>query len=80
MSEKVKRGQAVVVHTFNLSTRRAEAGSQYSVSLRPAWSTEHVPGQVLKLQRNHVLKKLTIYLKLKAYRTWVSVYIDTLIM
>ena len=35
--------QMVVVHTFNLSTREAEAGG--SRSLRPAWSIEEVSGQ-----------------------------------
>jgi hypothetical protein len=34
---------AVVVHTFNSSTQ--EAGTSESLSLRPAWSTERVPGQ-----------------------------------
>ena len=33
----------VVAHTFNPSTLEAEAGG--SLSLRPAWSTEWVPGQ-----------------------------------
>jgi hypothetical protein len=33
----------VVVHTFNPSTREAEAGE--FLSLRPAWSTKWVPGQ-----------------------------------
>jgi hypothetical protein len=33
----------VVVHTFNPSTREAEAGG--FPSSRPAWSTEWVPGQ-----------------------------------
>ena len=32
----------MVVHTFNLSTWKAEAGR--SLSLRPAWSTEQVSG------------------------------------
>jgi len=32
---------AVVVHAFNSSILEAEAGS---VNLRPAWSTERVPG------------------------------------
>ena len=39
----VYNGQAVVVHTFNLSTQEAESGG--SVSLKPAWSTEQIPGQ-----------------------------------
>jgi hypothetical protein len=33
----------VVAHTFNPSTREAEAGG--FLSSRPAWSTERVPGQ-----------------------------------
>jgi hypothetical protein len=33
----------VVAHAFNPSTREAEAGR--FLSLRPAWSTERVPGQ-----------------------------------
>jgi hypothetical protein len=32
-----------MVHAFNPSTREAEAGG--FLSLRPAWSTERVPGQ-----------------------------------
>jgi hypothetical protein len=39
----------VVAHTFNPSTQEAEAGE--SLSSRPAWSSEQVPGQ-LGLQRN----------------------------
>jgi hypothetical protein len=35
--------QAVVVHAFNPSIWEAEAGG--SLSSRPAWSTEWVPGQ-----------------------------------
>lgn len=35
--------QAVMVHTFNLKTREAEAGA--SLSFRPAYSTEQVSGQ-----------------------------------
>jgi hypothetical protein len=35
--------RAVVVHAFNLSTWKAEAGG--FLGLRPAWSTERVPGQ-----------------------------------
>jgi hypothetical protein len=44
----------MVAHTFNPSTREAEAGG--FLSLRPAWSTEWVPGQP-GLQRNPVSKK-----------------------
>jgi hypothetical protein len=36
-------GRAMVVHAFNPSTSEAEAGG--FLSLRPAWSTERVPGQ-----------------------------------
>ena len=32
-----------MAHAFNPSTREAEAGG--SLSLRPAWATEQVPGQ-----------------------------------
>jgi hypothetical protein len=35
--------QAVVAHAFNLSTWESEAGRY--LNLRPAWSTEWVPGQ-----------------------------------
>jgi hypothetical protein len=41
----------VVTHTFNPSTREAEAGG--FLSSRPAWSTKWVPGQP-GLQRNPV--------------------------
>jgi hypothetical protein len=43
----------VVAHTFNLSTREAEAGG--FPSLRLAWSTKWVPGQP-GLNRNPVSK------------------------
>ena len=43
-----------MVHAFNPNTQEAEAGG--SLSLRPDWSTEQVPGQAPKLQRNPVLK------------------------
>jgi hypothetical protein len=43
----------VVAHAVNPSTWEAEAGG--FLSLRPAWSTEQVPGQP-GLQRNPVLK------------------------
>jgi hypothetical protein len=39
---KRKESQAVVAETFNPSTQRAEANR--SLSSRPAWSTEWVPG------------------------------------
>jgi hypothetical protein len=38
-----EKRRAVVAHAFNFSTRGAEAGG--SLSSRPAWSTEWVPGQ-----------------------------------
>jgi hypothetical protein len=37
------KGSSVMAHIFNPSTREAEAGGL--LSLRPAWSTEWVPGQ-----------------------------------
>ena len=46
-----------MVHTFNSSTWEAEAGG--FLSLRPAWSTEWVPGQP-GLQRNPVSKNQKI--------------------
>jgi hypothetical protein len=39
----MKQSQVVVVHTFNPSTREAEAGG--FLSSRSAWSTKWVPGQ-----------------------------------
>ena len=42
----------MVVHTGG-------RGKVISVILRPAWSTERVPGQVPKLQRNPVSKRQT---------------------
>jgi hypothetical protein len=44
----------VVVHAFKPSTREAEAGR--SLSSRPAWFMEEVPGQPGLQQRNPVLK------------------------
>jgi hypothetical protein len=41
LKNKAKPG--VVAHTFNPSTREAEAGG--FLSLRSAWSTKRVPGQ-----------------------------------
>jgi hypothetical protein len=41
--KKLGLGWAVVAHIFNPSTWEAEAGR--FLSLRPAWSTEHVPSQ-----------------------------------
>jgi hypothetical protein len=52
--KKKNSSQAVVVQAFNPSTREAEAGR--SLSSRPAWPTELVPGQP-GLQRNSVSKK-----------------------
>jgi hypothetical protein len=45
----------VLAHTFNPSTREAEASG--FLSLRPAWSTEQVPAQPGTIQRNPVSKK-----------------------
>jgi hypothetical protein len=53
--KKTVNRQAVVGHTFNPSTREAEAGR--FLSSRPAWSTERVPGQPETTQRNSALKK-----------------------
>jgi hypothetical protein len=52
-----KKSQAVVVHAFNPSTWEAEAGG--FLSLRPAWSTERVPGQP-GLYRETLSRKKTI--------------------
>jgi hypothetical protein len=38
-------GLGVVAHSFNPSTREAEAEAGGFLSSRPAWSTEWVPGQ-----------------------------------
>ena len=46
---------SVVVHAFNPSIQEAETG--ISVSLRPAWSTESVPGQSPKLHRETLSRK-----------------------
>jgi hypothetical protein len=48
--------QAVVAHTFNPSTREAEAGG--SLSLRSAWSLELVPG-LPRLHRETLSQKTT---------------------
>jgi hypothetical protein len=40
---KTKKQPGVVVHAFNPRTREAEVGK--SLSSRPAWSTQWVPGQ-----------------------------------
>jgi hypothetical protein len=40
--ERVEK-PVTVVHAFNCSTQKAEGGE--SLSLKPAWSTELVPGQ-----------------------------------
>ena len=44
----------VLAHAFNPSTLEAEAGG--ALSLRPAWSTEGVPGQ-LRLHKETCLEK-----------------------
>ena len=46
----------MVTHTLNPSTREAEVG--ISMSLRLAWSTELVPGQLGLLQRKTVSGKI----------------------
>jgi hypothetical protein len=53
-TENTKSGWDAAAYTFNLNTWEAEAGK--SLSSRPAWSTEWVPGQPAT-QRNLVLKK-----------------------
>jgi hypothetical protein len=45
----------VVVHAFNPSTQEAEAGGFFS--LRPAWSTQWVPGESGLHRENPVSKK-----------------------
>jgi hypothetical protein len=64
-----KNWLGLVAHTFNPSTWEAEAGR--SLSLRPALSTDQVPGQPgLAIERNTVLKsqkkkkKALVFLKL----------------
>jgi hypothetical protein len=47
----------MVGHPFNPRTWEAEVGRSLE-SLKPAWSTERVPGQS-ELQRNPVLKNKT---------------------
>ena len=44
-----------MVHAFNPSTQ--ETGRQMSVSSRPAWSTERVPGQPRELHRETLSQK-----------------------
>ena len=41
--QMINYSQVGVAHAFNLNTQKAEAGG--SLSSRPAWSTEWVPGQ-----------------------------------
>ena len=48
---------AVVAHTFNPSAQEAEA-RQISVSGRPTWSTEQVPGQPGLLHRESLFRKI----------------------
>ena len=45
----------MLAHTFNPSTREAEADG--SVSLRPAWFTRQVPGQPELLHRETLSSK-----------------------
>jgi hypothetical protein len=61
--------RAVVVHTFNPSTREAEAGG--FLSSRPAWSTKWVPGQPWLHRENPVLKKQTNKQTNKQSLKWV---------
>jgi hypothetical protein len=57
--------QGAVAHAFNPSTREAEAGG--FLSLRPAWSTEWVPGQP-GLHRETLSRKN----KTKQNKTWIQ--------
>ena len=49
----------VVAHSFNPSAREVEAGKWISVSSRPAWSTEWVPGQLGLLHKQTNPTKMT---------------------
>jgi seryl-tRNA synthetase len=51
----VKICRAVVPNTFNPCAWKAEAGR--SLSLRPAWSTEQVPGQLGRAKRESLSQK-----------------------
>ena len=53
---KIKMGWVVVARASNPSTWEAEAGDS-SVSSRPAWSTERVPGQSDYTKRHPVSKQ-----------------------
>ena len=53
--QKYTMSQAVLAHNFNSSTQEAER--QISVSSRPVWSTDCIPGQVPKVQRYPVSKQ-----------------------
>jgi hypothetical protein len=68
----------MVAHTFNLSTREAEAG--WSLRSRPSWSTEWVPGQP-ELHRETLSGKQTKKIQFKGqflyFKSHVSIY-DTL--
>ena len=46
---KEKSWSGMVMHTFNPSTQEAESGK--SLSSRPAWSTEPVPGTARAIQQ-----------------------------
>jgi hypothetical protein len=49
LKKKKKKSWAVVAHAFNPSTQETEAGG--SLSSRPAWFAEQVPGQAALLLR-----------------------------
>ena len=53
----------MVANTFNPSTQEAEAGG--SLSLRPAWSTEQVPGQPGLFQKKTKRGKSAKYMYFK---------------
>ena len=63
-AKKYRDGQAGVVDAFDLSTQEAEAGK--SLSSRPAWSTQQVPGhpgihrEILSQNPYHPKKKKKI--------------------
>jgi hypothetical protein len=52
-----QKSQEVVAHAFNLRIWEAQVGR--FLSLRPAWSTKWVPGQIEDIQRNPVKKQTT---------------------
>jgi hypothetical protein len=64
----------VVAHAFNPSTQEAEAGA--SLNLRPAWSTEWVPGQPMNVTQRILVwkrKKERIFLlTLQGFHTHIQ--------